>query len=120
MRKQNGITLIALVITIIVILILSMISVALLTGSNSIINKAAQSREVTNQAEATEKVQLEVAASYNNDGSVNLEQLKTNLQKDLEITDASGDTESGTLTFTYGGYSFEVNNKAAITVTKAE
>ena len=120
MKKENGVTLIALVITIIVILIISLISVALLTGSNSIINKAVQSREVTNQAEATEKVQLEVTASYNNDGSVNLEQLKTNLENDLEVKDASGDTESGPLTFTYGGYSFEVTNKAAVTVTEAE
>lgn len=120
MKKQSGITLIALVITIIVVLILSMISIAMLTGSNSIINKAAQSREATNQAEATEKVQLEITASYNNNGSLNLEQLKTNLEKDLEVKDAAGDTTSGPLTFTYGGYSFEVTNKAAITVTEAE
>lgn len=120
MRKQNGITLIALVIAIIVILILSLISMALLTGPNSIINKAIQSTQVTSQAEATEKVQLEIIASYNNDGSVNLEQLKTNLEKDLKISEVSGDTESGPITFTYSGYNFEITNKAAIIVTEAE
>lgn len=120
MKKQNGVTLIALVITIIVILILAMISIAMLTGSNSIINKAAQSKEATSQAEATEKVQLEITASYNKDGSVNLETLQENLEKDLEVSDASGDTTTGPLTFTYDGYNFEVTNKAAITVTAAE
>ena len=120
MKKQNGVTLIALVVTIIVVLILSMISISMLTGPNSIINKATQSAKATSQAEATERVQLETISSYNDDGSVNLDKLKTNLEKNLGIGEVSGDVESGSLTFIYSGYSFEVTNKAAITVTEAE
>ena len=41
-RKQNGITLIALVITIIVLLILAGISIAMLTGENRNINTSAK------------------------------------------------------------------------------
>lgn len=40
MRKQNGITLIALVITIIILLILAGISIATLTGENGILRKS--------------------------------------------------------------------------------
>ena len=39
-REQKAITLIALVITIIVLLILASVSIAMLTGENGIINKA--------------------------------------------------------------------------------
>ena len=44
MRKQKGITLIALVITIIVILILAGVTVATLTGDNGILTKAGQAK----------------------------------------------------------------------------
>ncbi len=40
MKKQNGITLVALVITIIVLLILAGVALATLTGNGSIINNA--------------------------------------------------------------------------------
>lgn len=40
MKKQNGITLVALVITIIVLLILAGVALATLTGNDSIINNA--------------------------------------------------------------------------------
>ena len=40
MKKENGITLIALVITIVVLLILAGISVSVLSGDNGIINQA--------------------------------------------------------------------------------
>ena len=54
MRNQKGITLIALVITIIVLLILAGVSIAMLTGENGILNKATSSRSATNEAEAIE------------------------------------------------------------------
>ena len=40
MKSQKGITLIALVITIIVLLILAGVTIAMLTGENGILNKA--------------------------------------------------------------------------------
>ena len=43
MRKQNGITLIALVITIIVLLILAGVTIAMLTGQNGILTNANKS-----------------------------------------------------------------------------
>ena len=58
MKSQKGITLIALVITIIVLLILAGITIAMLTGKNGILNKATDATDATGQAEAKEAVQL--------------------------------------------------------------
>ena len=52
--KQNGITLIALVITIIVLLILAGVSIATLTGENGILTRANDARENTEKAEEDE------------------------------------------------------------------
>lgn len=60
MKKQNGITLIALVITIIVLLILAGVSIAMLTGENGILNKATTATTRTKEAEAEESVKLAV------------------------------------------------------------
>ncbi len=57
--KQKGITLIALVVTIIVLLILAGISVAMLTGENGILNRAKEASEKTEIA--TEKEQRQLA-----------------------------------------------------------
>ena len=60
-REQKGITLIALVITIIVLLILAGVSIAMLTGENGILTKATQSTEETAKGEATEAIKLAVS-----------------------------------------------------------
>ena len=62
MKNQRGITLIALVITIIVLLILAGVSIAMLTGENGILNKATSSRSATNEAEAVERINLALNA----------------------------------------------------------
>lgn len=58
MKNQKGITLIALVITIIVLLILAGVTIAMLTGENGILKKATGATDATGQAEANEAVQL--------------------------------------------------------------
>ena len=54
MRKQKGITLIALVITIIVLLILAGISLAILTGENGILAKAQLAKKQSDQKQEEE------------------------------------------------------------------
>ena len=61
MRNQKGITLIALVITIIVLLILAGVSIAMLTGENGILTKATQSTVETARGEADEAVKLAIS-----------------------------------------------------------
>ena len=53
-NKNKGITLIALVVTIIVLLILAGISISMLTGQNGILNRASEAKEKTEQAEKDE------------------------------------------------------------------
>ena len=55
---KRGITLIALVITIIVLLILAGISIAMLTGENGILTQARNAKNKTEEAEEKEKIQL--------------------------------------------------------------
>ena len=60
-RREKGITLIALVITIIVLLILAGVSIATLTGNNGILKQANQAKENNNSAAAKEKVQVSLS-----------------------------------------------------------
>ena len=54
MKNQNGITLIALVITIIVLLILAGVAIAMLSGENGILKKASDASEDTKISSAKE------------------------------------------------------------------
>ena len=51
LKNQKGITLIALVVTIIILLILAGISIATLTGENGLLNKANVAKEESKKAE---------------------------------------------------------------------
>ena len=64
MRNQRGITLIALVITIIVLLILAGVSIAMLTGNNGILTRARGAEDSTEIAEVVDKVNMAIQAAY--------------------------------------------------------
>ena len=57
-KEKKGITLIALVITIIVLLILAGVTIAALSGDNGILQNAARAKEEMEQAEKDEKEKL--------------------------------------------------------------
>ncbi len=80
-KKNGGITLIALVITIIVLLILAGVTIATLTGDNGILTKAQEASEDTKRANAEEQVKLAVQASYGTDGKINMDTLNNELKK---------------------------------------
>ena len=79
-KSPKAITLIALVITIIVLLILAAVSIATLTGENGILTRAGDARTKTNEAEAVERVNLEVLESYGTTGGIDIGQLNKNLK----------------------------------------
>lgn len=56
--RNKGITLIALVITIIILLILAAITIATLTGENGIITKAMEAKQKTEEAQIDEQLKL--------------------------------------------------------------
>ena len=94
-KGKNGITLIALVITIIVLLILAGVTIATLTGDNGILTKAQNAKTQNDKVTVKEKVDLAIAASLDETGKINLEQLKTNLNNVDGIKTIEGDlTES--------------------------
>ncbi len=64
--KEKGITLIALVITIIVLLILAGVSIAMLTGENGILTKATESKEETQKAQDEELKRLTALSAATN------------------------------------------------------
>ena len=63
MKNQKGVTLIALVITIIVLLILAGVSIAMLTGDNGILTQANKSQVSTIEGNVKEAVRLAVQAA---------------------------------------------------------
>ena len=73
-KKQEGITLIALVVTIIVLLILAGISISMLAGDNSIIEQATTAKTKTEQASEIEQIALAILTEQtNNLGSASTE-----------------------------------------------
>ena len=79
LKESKGITLIALVITIIALLILAGVTIATLTGDNGILKKAGDAKTQTEQAKEDENLKIAIAGSYGTDGKLNLKDLKDNL-----------------------------------------
>ena len=90
--KNNGITLVALIATIIVLLILVGVSIAMLTGENGILTQAQKSKEETEQAKKDEISGLDNMESLINEytGDVNIPQVTDEnpgkLEKENETT----------------------------------
>ena len=112
MMKEKGITLIALVITIIVLLILAGVSIAMLTGQNGILTQANNAKNETELASAKEKVELAVigAISQTRDGTLTVGKLRT------ELANYGGTVEGDTfpVTATVDGKSFTVDDKGNV------
>lgn len=105
-RQEKGITLIALVITIIVLLILAGISISMLTGEHGILQRAEEAKKNTEIASAKEQIQVEVLGSYGTDGKLDMNRLKTNLEKIGAIVTG----EDFPLTVTLNGFTFTVDS----------
>ena len=123
---KNGITLIALVITIIVLLILAGVTIATLTGDNGILTKAQNAKEKNAQKTVEEQINLAVQASKINEGLVIdkdiLEQELTN--NGIEITKSENDELPWTVK--KDGYVYtisengEVKEKEGIAITTGD
>ena len=97
MKRNNGITLIALVITIIVLLILAGVAIAMLSGENGILKKAAEAKTKTEQSQANETDELANYEDVINESTGNLGKVKDNKNKVIEgrkakLQDDNGET----------------------------
>ena len=88
MRKNKGITLIALIITIVILLILTAVSMTMLLGENGLITKAIQSGEQMQIASGKEEIDLQVLGMITEKASKSesctLEYIKENLPSKLQ------------------------------------
>lgn len=118
-KKNQGITLIALVITIIVLLILAGVSIATLTGPNGVLSRATEAKEKTGKANFEEIVRLEILANVQEDGSINISQLKSNLKNNQNYTITENIPENS-FTVTDGRYSLIVLSDGSIQMNDEE
>ncbi len=87
-RNKNGITLIALVVTIIILLILAGIVLATLSGNSGILNQVAKAKEETEKAEELEKVQLAVTSVMTKGyGTLKDEYINSSFQEELSTNE---------------------------------
>ena len=114
-KKNNGITLIALVITIIVLLILAGISIGMLTGENGILTKATQASEKYKIETAREKIQLAVQ-SYEMDKENTTLYEELSKVEGLSYISPNGEhkNEGPPYTIIVDGYEFIVQNREEI------
>lgn len=115
-KTNKGVTLIALVITIIVLLILAGVSIATLTGEDGILDKASTAKIETNRTNAKEKVQIAVMGSFDNQEKLNIDELKTELGKienAKNIEDTIGDFP---VKVVVDNYDITIDNKGKVTV----
>ena len=116
--KNKGITLIALVITIIVLLILAGVSINILIGENGLLTKSQDAANENTRGGARDKVATSVYASYNTD--YNLDDLKLKINEDTlktNIEKAGGkiiSTGGFPVTVEMDGYQFTIDNKGNI------
>ena len=110
-KSTKGITLIALVVTIIVLLILAGVSIAMLTGNNGILSQAGRAKKETNDAADREMLQLAVMSSFGTDGKIDINKLKT------EVEEIGGEISGTTfpVTISKGNISLEVQEDGKYT-----
>ena len=129
MRNQKGITLIALVITIIVLLILAGVSIAMLTGQNGILTKATDAATANTEAEKMEAVKLALAEIVANKlsgtgtpNTINAANIQTVVTKNnsnagtLNLVDETDSTETSKVVkviFTNGSKTYSIDAATA-------
>ena len=90
MKRSKGITLIALVITIIVLLILAGVVISMLSGENGILKKAVEGKLKYQEATEVEKLNLATQAALINGHGVLEDE---NIKKELKETFGEGNYE---------------------------
>lgn len=117
-KNTKAITLIALVITIVVLLILSGISIQAITNTG-LFGKAKQAAQESKYANAAEKVALAVNASYDSTGKMNDNYLKENVNK-IDGLNKKVDTVTYDLKIVVDGFEFTISEYGKITGKKKE
>ena len=103
-KNVNGITLIALIITIIVLLILAGISISMVAGDNGVLTKAKDSSDKTLDAKEDEQVKLSISdALADGNGTLSTESIRSALEKEFGADKVTDATFTGNGPWTYNG-----------------
>ncbi len=118
-KSTKGITLIALVVTIIILLILAGVSIAMLTGNNGVLTQAKSAKEKTGEKGEQERVNLAASSAMTlGMGTITTE----NLNKAIQDEFGASKSVTGTGPWTYQGEykSYKIEKSGATTeVAKA-
>ena len=98
LKKEKGITLIALVVTIAILLILAGISIGVLTGDNGIIDQAHTAKEDTEIASWEEQIDLAIIDAEKKHRNPSLDDVKEELKNKGIINDYSQVDKDGVIT----------------------
>lgn len=110
-RLNSEITLLALVVTIIILLIISTVAIATLGGENGLIKRTIQAKEAHKIAEAKEKIELEIA-NLQIEKQKKMEELtKDDLQQINNEEINVKDTTNFPVEVVYEKYKFEIDEK---------
>ena len=113
LKEQKAITLVALVITIVILLILAGISIQAITNTG-LFENAKKAAEESKYANAEEKVKMAVMASYDENASLNKNLLKDSLNKidgiNPQVTEVEWD-----LKVNVDGYEFTITEYGTVT-----
>ena len=110
LKNKKGITLIALVVTVVVLIILAGVSINAVLGDNGIIKKANQAASVTKEAEVKEAINRTILEFYLTDDYETLEDFLKAKVTEGKIDSVTKNAD-GTLTVKKGNYSVTVENK---------
>lgn len=111
-KKQKGITLIALVITVIVLLILAGVSLRLIAGGDGIINKAEKATGKYTQAAAKEKLELkmvEYIADKIDNPDLSLKDYLQSVEGSTDVREDDSDDNPGGYIVNVDGFEFKVS-----------
>ena len=116
-KSKKGITLIALVITIIVLLILAGVSIAMLTGENGILTQAQEAKKQTSIAEEKEQIALayNAAVAKKQSTDITAQELDDELKANEAGAEATPDGENIKVTFTESQREYIIDKNGNIT-----
>ena len=107
-KKEKGITLIALIITIIVLLILAGITISVLSGDNGIITRAKEAKEATERATWEERIDLAILSTVANKVNPTIDDIIQELiDEDIISEEGQVDKETGAITTNEPSYVIE-------------
>ena len=118
-KREKGITLVALVITIVILLILAGIAIAALTGNNGLFSRAQQAKEETIKSQLKEEITMAIqeiqAEELPKGNNVTLETLADG-QLEEKLEDITVELEDDKINGEYKNYEYTINSNLEVTI----